>query len=397
MDLTFSGRQRDRTTGTRERSDDLLPENIDEMLGRMERGHEIRAAEQRGRQRVIDEQIEAGRRQEPGREPTTVSRPEGRTVSRPDTRTVSREPATDQSGPVAGQTRPRSQADSDLSPRETQLAAQLGRETPDVDARGVETVRQQTPETDLRTAMDGSATGFGPGAAMAGSAGLVAGERGRLEQAQRQDLEGDDLEPGQWEDTAVAPTDRDRDLHDDVMYGPAVAGIESNLSEMLGAAPIDHEAIDPAEDVAVGPDVGVGVETGVQPVQDVSADMAVDQMQDIGQAQQDQMPPAMPDPGLIGPGSPPPGEGGGPAPDTPVPPGTPPPDGGSRRPPRVPRFEFEDDEDEWYPDEPADPGFGEWLNPMWGPAEIAGYDDRGAEPVDDNPVDRLSELLGGPR
>ncbi|THE64514.1 hypothetical protein D8Y22_12790 [Salinadaptatus halalkaliphilus] len=66
-----------------------------------------------------------------------------------------------------------------------------------------------------------------------------------------------------------------------------------------------------------------------------------------------------------------------------------------RQPPRLPRFDLEDSEEQ-YPVEFDELGFAEWENPMWSPAEVASSESSAGDQADD-PVDRLSEMLGGPR
>ena len=119
------------------------------------------SASEAGRQQVRDREIEAGRRQEAPADRLFSAAPDSA-----DIRTVSRSPRT---GPAPGtQPRGRFTRDSDLSPLETQLAAQQGQRTTALDLRVADRGRQ-VPDTDLRTLTTGA--GQQPSTA----AGLVTG------------------------------------------------------------------------------------------------------------------------------------------------------------------------------------------------------------------------------
>lgn len=142
MDLSFGGVGRSRRgDGDAEDGSGSLMDELSDELDRMETGEAIRRGEGRAEQRTLERRLEEGRRQERGDEPRSPTRPESRSVTTGDARTVTRGPDTGRSGPTpAQQSISWRGLDTDLSPRESQLAAQLGRET---------------PTTDLRRALDG--------------------------------------------------------------------------------------------------------------------------------------------------------------------------------------------------------------------------------------------------
>lgn len=151
-----------------------LDDATQQALKNTETGQRNRAARERARVRFREKQEEL-RKQGPD-EPYTQDPPEGYTAPKPEGRTVSRGPDTSRSGPTAAQqrafrSRGTSKSSADLSPRENQLAAKLGRQTPTADWRTV-----HTPDPFVR-ATSGSSRGA--------YAAPVAGARERYDAAQR--------------------------------------------------------------------------------------------------------------------------------------------------------------------------------------------------------------------
>jgi hypothetical protein len=213
-------------------------DELSEELDRFETGSAIRRGRQRAEDRIIERRLEEGRRQERGDEPRTVSRPDTRTVSRPETRTANPQRVDPNRGPTADTGDRFRGLDTDLSPRESQLAAQLGRETPEADLRDVFEVPQDPLDTSGGIAIGASRT-----ASTVGTAAGVSGVLGQgAETATASDL-----------DFGTAP---DRDA-DGLGLGTGV-GVGTGL------------------DVTPGPDVGVGSDTGTDtdltPGQDTNTD-----------------------------------------------------------------------------------------------------------------------------
>ena len=163
---TFTRRDRDRDRDTDPDPDRITADDLDSGF----RSDPTDASQQRllssdnprisaseaGRQQVRDREIEAGRRQEAPADRPTPSRPDRDVFSAApdsaDIRTVSRSPRT---GPAPGtQPRGRFTRDRDLSPLDTQLAAQQGQRTTSVDLRAADRGRQ-VPDTDLRSTAAG--------------------------------------------------------------------------------------------------------------------------------------------------------------------------------------------------------------------------------------------------
>lgn len=277
LDLTFRDRgdsdsSGSSSTGSRDGGSDL-PEEMQDLLDQFENAQSRRDARQRAEQNILEKRLEEGRRQERGDEPRSVSRREFQSVSRPDFETVSRGPDTSRSGPTDAQAGSRSSLDTDLSPRESQLAARLGRETPTSDLRGVDATRRSTPTTDLRVdAAASSRSGAGTGAAAGGSLDL-------LDQAQEPQVTGDDGEPaGTEEDTALESS------------GSAGAGPLALLEDVQSGASGLLGEIGPAETPATGTETGtgtsstatVGPTTGTIPGTDTGTDTGVDTGVDTG-------------------------------------------------------------------------------------------------------------------
>ncbi|ADB64000.1 hypothetical protein Htur_5272 (plasmid) [Haloterrigena turkmenica DSM 5511] len=205
----------------------LLPDNIDEMLEGMENAHSRRDANQRAERNIIDKHLEAGKRQERGDEPRTVTRdrePDTLTRDR-EPKTVSREPKTSEpTGSGFSQTLDTS---VDLSPREKQLAAKIGRQTPSGDLRDLDATRRQTPDTDLRIQMDTASEGSTP--AIPGLVGAGAGSdpiqemEDLRDESESKSTDGSDVEFG------------DGDLFGVFMPGAQDGGRDWDLPETPGS------------------------------------------------------------------------------------------------------------------------------------------------------------------
>ncbi|SDD79558.1 hypothetical protein, partial [Natrinema hispanicum] len=245
-------------------ADSVLPDNIDEMLEDMERGTGVREANQRAERSFIDDQLEAGRRQERGDEPATVDTRPGGDYTAPDRGgdyVADRSPDTSRSGPTDAQSStPRSVGlDSDLSPRESQLAARLGRETPDADLRGVDETRRLTPGVDLREVGSSTATSSRSATAAGGAVGVFdpVGEMEDLRtQAEQSGVRADDSPPTGTGGVFDLPTLEDTE--------GLLTGIQDNRDDILGPE------IEPGESTATGtgtrtgqtPDVGTQPDVG---------------------------------------------------------------------------------------------------------------------------------------
>ncbi len=189
----------------------ILPDNIDEMLNRAENAQSRRDANKRAEQNIIEKRLEEGRRQERGDEPRTVDTRPGGDYTAPDRGgdfVASRSPDTSRSGPTNTQSSAgRSGMDTELSPRESQLASKLGRQTPEGDLRGFDAT-SRAPSTDLRAKMSAGSRSrrtMASGAAGATASDSVAEMGARLEDAQQPEVTaGDTSPPGTMEDTSVS-------------------------------------------------------------------------------------------------------------------------------------------------------------------------------------------------
>lgn len=129
-----------------------------------------------GERRIIDEQIEAGRQQiapDDRPQPDTTQDPEIRSVSRDrDVQSVSREPDTGPNSAVAERAGGRG-LDTDLSPLESQLAAQQRRRSPDVDMREIDR-SARVPDQDARETFDADSAAGLPSVDEVGAVGAAA-------------------------------------------------------------------------------------------------------------------------------------------------------------------------------------------------------------------------------
>ena len=220
----------------------VLPDNIDEMLNRMENADTSRAgsrrdANRRAEEKIIEKRLEEGRRQERGDEPRSVTRDR-----EPDTVTRDREPDTvsrelDTSEPTgSGWWRSNdSSSGVDLSPREKRLAAKLGRQTPSGDLRALDATRRQTPETDLRTQFDvsGSSRGGGVPSVSGAAASDPIKEMADLQsQAEASSLDDSDVNFGEIE-----------------IFGPAVDS-DSGDSNQISKREPPELPVNPEPDIA---------------------------------------------------------------------------------------------------------------------------------------------------
>ncbi len=222
--------------------DSLLPDEIDDFLGNFERGSRIREANRRAEQRTTEKRLEEGRRQERGDEPRTIdTRPGGdyRAPDRGGDYVADPVPDTSRSGPTGPQSSiSRSRLETELSPRETQLAAKLGRQTPSADMRGVDNIARTAPETDLRAA-EGPASSQGSAGLMAPAASATTlGMTSMLDQAQQPEVTVDDVSPPDTrEDTDTSARSRSNtgtdslDILDDAQ--DTTAGVTSDIDSYL--------------------------------------------------------------------------------------------------------------------------------------------------------------------
>lgn len=257
-------------------SESLLPDNIDDMLDNFERGTRVREAEARAERSFIDEMLEAGRKQERGDEPKTVDTRPGGDYTAPSPGgdyVASRAPDTSRSGPTSAQSAGRSGLDTDLSPRESQLAATLGRETPNLDLRGLDSTRRRTPQTDLRAQAGSSSSGT----RSAGLAGAAVGadpvqEMGDLrDQAETPGVAGDESAP-----------ESDGGLLNITDIGGGTTGVEPGVQEPSDDLPETPGPTVSGPTTGTGTNVGSNTGTSTGQTPDSNADSATDTGIDVG-------------------------------------------------------------------------------------------------------------------